>query len=64
MRTALVSSDFKGRFKDLDLAKAKAIELGVKVAHLRYVRNGLECSFGYGLYFGDDLFCCEEYTWI
>lgn len=64
MRTALVSSDFIGRFKDVELAKAKAIELGVKVCHLLYCGNNLQCTFGYALYFGDQILGCDDYTWL
>ena len=64
MRTAIVSSDFTGRFKDVELAKAKAIELGLDVCHLLYSGNNLQCTFGYAICFKDQILGCEDYKWI
>ena len=63
-RTAIVHSDFIGRFKDKEQAIELAQVYGAKICSLRYIANNLECTFGFGVYHDDELWGCDDYTWL
>jgi len=64
-RTAIVHQTFSGRYVNKQEAIEAANEIGAKVCHLWYTNVGIECSFGFALYIGDEILDCEtDYTWI
>ena len=64
MRTAIVHSNFNGRYIDKEIAAKKAAELGGEVCYLWYTNIGVECSFGYAVAKGDDIIGCDDFKWI
>ena len=65
-RTAVVHSPFKGRFTDRRIAELCAEKMNVKLCSLRYTNIGIVCTFGFGVYIGDELYGLDsdKFHWI
>lgn len=62
-RTAVVHAPYKGRFTDRRIAELCAEKMNAKLCSLRYTNIGIECTFGFGVYVGNELLGCDDYTW-
>ena len=63
-RTAIVNIN-RTRL-NLDDAIKLAKEVNGKICSLRYCANHMECSYGFGVYVGDELlnYKSDEYFWL
>lgn len=50
MRTVIVTSNYSPRFTDKDDCKVYCETHNLKPCHLLLIRDGLQCTFGYGAY--------------